>query len=90
MTGFVVIHLIYPYFKILHLLCLHVLGESKKRQGGWGVRVGTIPKMTQATVAPSLLAYLGLTIFRGSPVLRTRPDKDKDRRDEGVDKHSWG
>lgn len=46
--------------------------------------------MTQATVAPSLLAYLGLTIFRGSPVLRTRPDKDKDRRDEGVDKHSWG
>lgn len=35
-------------------------------------------------------AYLGQTIFRGSLILRSGPDKDKDRRDGGVDRRSWG
>lgn len=52
--------------------------------------MGTIPKLTHTTLPLSLQAYLWLTIFRGSPVLRTRPDKEKERRDEGVDRPSGG
>lgn len=63
---------------------------KKKDDEVGGLRVGTIPKLTHTTLPLSLQAYLWLTIFRGSPVLRTRPDKEKERRDEGVDRPSGG
>lgn len=84
-TGFI---LIYFSFKNQHLLFLHLLRESKKRQGGWGQGWGQSQKWSRSPLPP--LPCIPWTIFRGSPVLRNRPDKDKEGRDGGVDRHSWG
>lgn len=69
--------------------------EKVKRDEGFevvgGDEGGDNPQNDPGHHCPPLLpAYLGQTIFRGSLILRSGPDKDKDRRDGGVDRRSWG
>lgn len=63
-TGFLLNYL----FENQHLLSFHVPRESKKRREVWeegGVRVGTIPKTIQVTIAPPSLHTLG-RLFLGA------------------------
>lgn len=57
------------------------LGKVKGDGGGWNLRVGTIPKMTQATILPpSLFAYL-CSLFLGATWLNSSSQEDKKGRE---------